>query len=364
MSWLERIFRRPRERGIDYEQALIGAQMQAATATPLSTVLAAIEAPIGVLARAFASAEVEADPWAQSLLSPAFLSDAVRHVLRRGEHVSAIEGPGDSPRLSSASDWDVQGGGHDPAGWQYRVTLAGPHTTSSRTLSGAGVVHLTYATSPREPWRGRGPLALSKATAALAGEIERALAEEARSPTASIVPVSEGLDAEGLKALRTDIAKARGGALTPETRGGGGMGGDRAEYRPHKLQAAPAESLVTLREHVCRELAAAMGIAPELLSGESEGTGRRESWRQCLHGTLVPLARRFEWELSAKLDTPIRLSFDRLFASDIQGRLRSWRSAVGPHVFMSPVLAARICGIEATAADFTIAQPGGGGDAD
>ena len=49
-----------------------------------------------------------------------------------------------------------------------------------------------------------------------------------------------------------------------------------------------------------------------------------------LHGSIAAVAELIASELRAKLDTPdLRLSFDRLFASDIQGRARAYRSMVG-----------------------------------
>ena len=48
-----------------------------------------------------------------------------------------------------------------------------------------------------------------------------------------------------------------------------------------------------------------------------------------LHGAVQPLAELLSVELSAKLDAPgLRLSFDRLFASDLSGRARAFQSMV------------------------------------
>ena len=48
-----------------------------------------------------------------------------------------------------------------------------------------------------------------------------------------------------------------------------------------------------------------------------------------LHGTLQGVADVVAAELTEKLETPIRLTFDRLFASDVRGRARAFSSMIG-----------------------------------
>ena len=256
MSWLRIVERvlagadvERRESG--YSAMLLDAAVAAAEGRAPSALLAAVEAPVGMLTRAFGTAEVEAEPWVQRLLSPACLADAARACVLRGEWLASIEGPGDMPYLAPASDWDVHGGSADPSTWTYRLTLPGPHSTRSVHRPAASVTHLTYSMNPREPYRGRGPLALARSTVELAGRIEAALQDEATSPVASVLPVPEGLGAEALVAVRSDIKAARGG---------GGMGGDRMDWRPQHLGPSPADAIVRLREHLTGELAAAMGL--------------------------------------------------------------------------------------------------------
>lgn len=50
----------------------------------------------------------------------------------------------------------------------------------------------------------------------------------------------------------------------------------------------------------------------------------------CLHRAVQPVADLLAVELAAKLDAPgLRLGFDRLFASDLQGRARAFQSLTG-----------------------------------
>ena len=76
-----------------------------------------------------------------------------------------------------------------------------------------------------------------------------------------------------------------------------------------------------------------------------EGTASREQWRQFLYATIEPVARlAIADELNRKLDTDVRLAFDDLAASDIQGRARAYGALVKAE--MDPKQAARLCGFE------------------
>ena len=71
----------------------------------------------------------------------------------------------------------------------------------------------------------------------------------------------------------------------------------------------------------------ACGVSPQVFDS---GAAAREAWRGFLHGAVQPLAELLAVELRDKLDEPhLRLSFDRLFASDLSGRARAFQSMVG-----------------------------------
>ena len=101
--------------------------------------------------------------------------------------------------------------------------------------------------------------------------------------------------------------------------------------RPESDRIAPA--VVTSDRSPARGRRAeggANGSPPglELFEGSS-GTGQREAWRRFLHGSVSPLGEIVAEELAAKLDTPeLKLSFDRLYASDLMGRARAFGSLV------------------------------------
>ena len=60
----------------------------------------------------------------------------------------------------------------------------------------------------------------------------------------------------------------------------------------------------------------------------------REAWRQLLFGTVAPLGRIVEAELSAKL-FPLKIRWQELRASDLQARARSVDSLVKAGVEVS-----------------------------
>ena len=99
---------------------------------------------------------------------------------------------------------------------------------------------------------------------------------------------------------------------------------------------------MSLRSDAALAVLAACGVPPELVQGRGDGTARREAWRQFLHGTLQGTADVVGAELAEKLETPVTLSFDRLFASDIQGRGRAYQSMTAGG--MEPERAARLAG--------------------
>ena len=62
--------------------------------------------------------------------------------------------------------------------------------------------------------------------------------------------------------------------------------------------------------------------------------------------SLQPVARIIEGELSAKLESPISLSFRSLMASDLAGRARAFGSLTSPDAKLSASQAARVCGFD------------------
>ena len=65
---------------------------------------------------------------------------------------------------------------------------------------------------------------------------------------------------------------------------------------------------------------AASGVPASLLDPKAPGTTLREGWRQMYTGTILPLARTIEAELTEKLEIEIRITFDEPAHADLVGR--------------------------------------------
>ena len=141
-------------------------------------------------------------------------------------------------------------------------------------------------------------------------------------PIAQLIP-SPSAGEETAK-LRQTIKDAKGGLALVPTMMAGGWKGDRAseprkDWGMVRIGASPPESLRALRSDVGQAVASACGIPPDLIAAGTDAAGQRESYRRWLWSTIVPVGRMVAEELSAKLDAPIALTFDRLGAGDLQG---------------------------------------------
>ncbi len=115
------------------------------------------------------------------------------------------------------------------------------------------------------------------------------------------------------------------------------------DWKPRRLGAAPPDSEVMLLSRAFVEVASACGCPAALFAESGDGTARREAFRQFLHATLQPLGDLIARELSEKLEAPIALNLDRLFAADLAGRARAFQSMVGAG--MDPGKAAGLAGL-------------------
>ena len=325
-----------RESGGDFADAvvrLIEAQA-AGTATDASST-AAVEAAAGALSRAFASADVQGEPWVREAVTPGFLAQCGRDLVRSGDSMYVIQVDRDGiVKLIPASSWHWEGS-HDPDSWTVRVTAYGPSTSTTWHLPAEGVVFVRWGGTPSQPYVGTGPLSWAHTTARLQSETERSLADEAGGPLAQLlaIPQDGGGDSEDdpLKLLKADIASARGRALLLETVaaawGEGRAAAPQSDWKASRLGPQPPESMATLRKDTFAAVLAACGCSPAMFD-DSDGTSKREAQRIFLHGTVRPLGHLLAAELSAKLETAVELNFDQLYMHDLAGRASSFKAMV------------------------------------
>ena len=339
-----------RQSGGDFSDAvvrLIEAQAAGSAADASST--AAVEAAAGALSRAFAAATVEAEAWAVAAITPDFLAQVGRDLVRKGKSLHVIQvDPMAGVALIPSSDWHWEGT-HDPASWTVRATAYGPSTSSTWHLPNAGVIFVKWGSNPGQPYIGTAPTSWAHTTARLQSEAERSLADEASGPLAQLLAIpqdgGDGEDADPLKSLKADLKTARGKALLVETSAAGwGEGKASAPHRDwqaSRLGPMPPESMVKVAEQAFAHVLAATGTPPPLFL-DSDGTSQREALRRWHLGTVTPLAKILAHELTMKLETDVRLRFDN-YPLDLDGRAKSFKNLVAGG--MDPVKALTLTGL-------------------
>ena len=201
--------------------ALLIQQLQSnASGENVEAGIAAIETAVGLWGRAFASARVEPDTPVTRALTPGLLGLVGRSLVSPGDLVLELEVEEGELVLQPVGTWSVVGG-PTRSSWVYEATQHGPSGSFSRTLDGSRVVHLQYSYRPSRPWHGRGPLAESATTVALAKMLELRLHQEAGARVGTLLPVPS-VDA----GLQTDINALSGKAvLVRSTSGNWDQGG-------------------------------------------------------------------------------------------------------------------------------------------
>ena len=329
---------RPVESRDSIADRIIAARLQQAEGTVGVGATAAVELAAGLWERAFLSAECPAlDAQVRAMMA--------RSLLLRGEFVAFMQ-PG-MPALVVHS-WDIHGRGTSPADWRYRLSLPQPDGTRTIVRAAASrVFHPRIGCRIETPWKGRSPLDDARGTRQLLELLESRMADEASMPVGAIVPVPKPSPD-----LAADVAGLRGRVLLGETMAGGWGAGDSARaYRDWEARRVGADipsANVELWRHVQSAVLSAAGVPADL--ARESGAGFREAWRRFLHSTVAPVGMVVQAELE-RLGETATCTFDRLFASDLQGRARAMGSMVQAGI--SPASAARICGFE----DADIATP-------
>ena len=336
-----------RESGGDFSDAVVRLlESQAAGTAADASSTAAVEAASGALSRAFAAAEVVGEDWVQEAVTPIVLGQIGRDLVRNGDSMHAIRITGGGVvQLIPCSSWHFEGS-HDPNSWSVRATAYGPSTSTTWNLPATGVVFVRWGSSPGQPYIGTSPISWASATARLGSAVERSIADEAAGPLAQLlaVPQDGGDDGDDdpLKMLRADISAARGKALLVETTASGWGDGKTAapqqDWKQSRLGPTPTETMAMLRRDAFAHVLAATGTPPALFVDNADGTAQREAIRRWHLGTVLPLARLLEHELTAKLETPVRLKFDN-YPLDLAGRAQAFQKLVAGGVAVTEALA-------------------------
>ena len=345
--------RETRSAGGGYSDAVVAAIEARATAKVADvSSTAAIEAAAGALSRALCSAEVVGPGWVRDAVTPVWLAQVGRSLVREGASLSVVDMDGmGQTHLTPAAFWNFEG--HPPQDdalekdWLCRATVYGPSSSTTRLLSRDRIVFVRWGTSPGTRYRGQGPTSWAHLTARLQGEVERSLADESAGPLAQLLSIpSDGGDGDEktdpLAKLKTDIGSARGKALLVETTSAGfGEGRAAAPHRDwvaSRLGPQPPDALVKVSELAFTRMLAACGVPPALFESGADGTSQREALRRWHMNTVIPLARVLEHELTMRLETTVKLKFDG-YAMDLQSRATTFQKMVAGGVAVNEALA-------------------------
>ena len=343
--------RETRSAGGGYTDAVVTALEAQATAKVADvSSTAAIESAAGALSRAFASAEVDGPDWVRDAVTPPWLAQVGRSLVREGASLSVVGMRGGNVTLTPAAFYNFEKNSENDEhedDWMVRATVYGPGSSTTRLLPRDRIVFVRWGTSPGTRYRGQGPTSWAHLTARLQGEAERSLADEAGGPLAHLlaIPQDGGDDSETdpLAALKADIAAARGKALLLETTSAGwgegrmaAPGNGNRDWIASRLGPNPPASMANVAEQAFTRMLAACGCPPSLFV-DADGTAQREAVRRWHQNTVIPLARLVEHELTLRLEEDIHLKFDS-YPLDLQGRAVAFQKLVAGGVSVNDAL--------------------------
>ena len=145
---------------------------------------------------------------------------------------------------------------------------------------------------------------------------------------------------------KADLASARGRAMLVETTasgwGEGRSAAPQSDWKQARLGPQPPQALVSIADAAFARMLAACGCPPSLFAADADGTAQREGLRRYHLGTVVPIARMLERELSQRLEADVRLKFDN-YPTDLAGRAASFQKLVASGMDMAK--AASISGL-------------------
>ena len=314
-----------------YSDAVVASIVSAAGGPSLAAVGAtgALEAASSLVARSFSSALVRsASAQVVGALSPIVLSSIGRALVRSGECVFLITTDGGRLGLLPATSWNIRGGPVE-ASWIYEVTVSGPTRMQTHTVPAQSIVHIRLQVDQARPWRGVAPLAAASLAGRLSSATISALADEAGMAVGGLLPVPVDGQDKSVDQLRIDLKNLRGSLSLVQSGDWGDVGAGRphGDWRPVRLGADPPKTLLEQAEFSSREVFNAIGIPVGLMSDSTPGTGQREAFRR-FAATLLGMSRVVEAELTAKLETPIRLDFAPMMSADVVGKARAAGSLV------------------------------------
>ena len=315
-------------RGQDYTDRIIGDYFAGATSAGVQgAATAGLQIAAGTLGRALATATVGGD---RGALDPHVLEGVGTDLVRSGRFLGLlrVDQAGRVRLLRAGAVASVVYGEADPDSWRYQLHLGGPSSAVTRPAGAAEVVNVRLNSDSYRPWEGVAPLARAAATGELYGRLAAQLGDEAAVLVTRIIPMPQGsnIDRDTLRGALTG-KHLPGRVVFPETTSaGGGAGRSSAPLTDWKAMPtgwnapeAAGKLYADLRHEVCE----ACGVPGQLVNPAGAGPAAREAWRRFTVGTVEPIARLLEAELTRVLEQPVRIRLWRMAGVDAAGRARA-----------------------------------------
>lgn len=331
----------------DFSDAVVRLiEQTAAGSTADARSTAATESAAGALSRAFAATEVVGPPWVQQAVSPTFLGQVGRDLIRSGDSLHVIRvNPMGKAVLLPCSSWHFEGDA-DPDTWMVRATVFGPSSSQTWLLPYSSVIFVKWGSDPGTPYVGTAPSSYASTTNRMLTATQKTLADESGGPLANLLvsPQDGGdgdEDTDPLADLKRDIRNAAGAGLMVETTnagwGEGKASAPQGDWTPRRYGPMPPAPLIELSEQAHGMMLAASGLPPDLAT-VSTAQGQREAFRRYLTMTVMPLSAMLVRELQDKLETDVSLSFNGLYAHDLIGRAAALKGMVAAGVPLDKAL--------------------------
>ena len=223
-----------------FTDSLVADAVAQATGVAVSAgITGGLQVAAGLVSRSLSAATVDGD---MGLLTPHVLASMGFDMVRHGQSLWRFGVDDDGrPRLTRAyaSSDPVVTGGPEPESWVYALTVPGPTATRTEWVGADTVLHVRINESSYLPWRGQAPLSIAALTGRLAGELESALAREARVPNKRLITAPGGLTDPQKEAIRGRIENFTRSVEFPETTnkgfGAGPGNAPQADWVPRRL---------------------------------------------------------------------------------------------------------------------------------
>ena len=309
---------KPETRSGDYTDRLTESLLDAANDTAADGYVAALEVAAGALSRAFMAAEVSGQ--GGNVFNPHIMGRIARTLIECGEFLGEVE----AGAMLEPTTYDIQPNG------DYRVTYQQRgRDGETRIIPRSACFHVRYNVE-LQTQRGIAPLSNARQLKRLVQRIEQASALEASADVGYLIPTPK-MSTDQQDAIRREMKNLKGRISLVETMAAGfDQGRPSAPYgdwRQQRFGVAIPESNMMAQQQGFYQVLSCCGYPAALARSDTGDTGRREAWRQYLHGTIAPLGRLVALEAS-RIHWPITIDWQPLFASDISGRARAFQSMV------------------------------------